>query len=299
MARKFGKVALGTVAILIVGLTSLSAQQGQLSPGPQPGAPMAPPAPPPSPASALPDGYKLNMMIRTAVIALNQANQTGNYTVLRDLGATSFRASNDASRLAEIFAALRKRQLDLSPVLFFLPKLVQPPQVNERGILRLVGYFETAPERINFDIYYVLEAGQWRMFGIGVLMSPAVDATAALPEQSAPAPASNAATPGKNAAAQPAAPAAPRAAVAEKPTPPSASRIAPKPAAAAGTPAQAAPAKAGVENKATNNPARIQLGGAGSAATEAPATGASIAPQSEAEAPASTEKPGQGFLPFW
>lgn len=294
MARKFGKVALGTVAILIFGLTSLSAQQGQPRPAPQPGAPTPQPAPPPAPGMGLPDGYKLNMMIRTAVIALNQANQTGNYTVLRDLGASSFRASNDASRLAEIFAALRKRQLDLSPVLFFLPKLVQPPQVNERGILRLVGYFETAPERINFDIYYVLEAGQWRMFGIGVLMSPAVDATAALPEQSAPASASNAAAPGKNAASQPA---APRAAATEKPTSPAASRIAPKPAAAAGIPAQTAPAKAAVENKATNNPARIQLGGPG-AATDTPA-GSAIAPQSEAAAPDSKEKSGQGFLPFW
>ena len=36
--------------------------------------------------TAMPDAYKLNMLIRTTLIALSQANQTGNYSVLRDLG---------------------------------------------------------------------------------------------------------------------------------------------------------------------------------------------------------------------
>ena len=299
MARKFGRVALGkialrTVAILIAGLAPLSAQQGQPRPGAQTGAPIAQAAPPP--AVALPDPYKLNMMIRTAIIALNQANQTGNYTVLRDLGGASFRASNDASRLAEIFATLRKRQLDLSPVLFFLPKLLQPPQLNERGILRLVGFFETAPERINFDIYYTLEAGQWRMFGIGVLMSPAVDATAALPGGNAPAP--GATSPAGQASAPDPASAAPKTAATEKTAKPvagNAGRVAPKPVAKAS--AQAAAEKPAVENKTTNNTARIQLGApsASGAAPEA-ATGASAASQSEIDAV--KEKPKEGFLPW-
>ena len=38
----------------------------------------------------LPDQYKLNMLIRTTIIAVNQANKTGNYAVLRDLGSPNF-----------------------------------------------------------------------------------------------------------------------------------------------------------------------------------------------------------------
>ena len=40
------------------------------------------------------------------LIALDQANKTGNYTVLRDLGSPAFQA-NTAARLGEIFAGLR------------------------------------------------------------------------------------------------------------------------------------------------------------------------------------------------
>ena len=167
-------LALGGAALLWAGLLPAAAQQPAAESAAAQGSQGVQAAP------GMPDAYRLNVMIRTAIVALNQANQTGNYTVLRDLGATPFRMTNDASRLAETFAALRKRQIDLSPILFFMPKLVQQPQLDQRGLLRLVGYFATTPERVNFDIYYLLEGGQWRLFGIGVLMTPG-DATAALP----------------------------------------------------------------------------------------------------------------------
>ena len=132
------------------------------------------------------------MMIRSSIIALNQANQTGNYTVLQDLGAPAFRSSNNSARLAQVFTQLRQRNLDLSPVLFFSPKLVQQPKIAPNGLLRLVGYFPTTPEQVNFDLYFQQVAGEWRVFGIGLSTSP-IEATAAIPpvaqpsEQNAPA----------------------------------------------------------------------------------------------------------------
>jgi hypothetical protein len=131
---------------------------------------------------AVPDPYTLNMMIRSSIIALNQANKTGNYSVLLDLGAPAFRASNNSASLAQIFAALRQRNLDLSPILFFTPKLVQQPVIGQNGILRLAGFFPTAPERVNFDIYMQMVGNEWQLFGIGVSTSPA-DVTSAAPPQ--------------------------------------------------------------------------------------------------------------------
>jgi hypothetical protein len=55
------------------------------------------------------------ILVRTTLLALDQANKTGNYTVLRDLGAPGFQI-NTAARLAEIFAGHRRDNLDLSGV---------------------------------------------------------------------------------------------------------------------------------------------------------------------------------------
>lgn len=124
-----------------------------------------------SPAG-IPDAYKLNMMIRTTLIALNQANLTGNYSVLRDLGTPQFQANNSDARLGEIFAALRGRNLDLSPVLFFDPKLLREPTLQPSGLLRLTGYIPTAPERILFDMGFERVGEQWRLSAIVIDVQP-------------------------------------------------------------------------------------------------------------------------------
>jgi hypothetical protein len=123
-------------------------------------------------APQVPDPYKLNMLIRTTLIALNQANRTGNYTVLRDLAAPAFQRTNNAARLAEIFAKLRKRDLNLSPILFFQPKLRSPANLTDNGLLRLTGYFETKPEQISFDMLFQPVENDWRLFGLAVDVAP-------------------------------------------------------------------------------------------------------------------------------
>lgn len=130
----------------------------------------SPPAAAPA-GSTLPNEYRLNLLIRTTIVALNQANMTGNYSVLRDLAAPSFQQANSAAQLAEAFANLRNRNIDLAPVLFFEPKLVRPPAIQPNGKLRLSGYFETRPEQVSFDLAFEPVGGAWRLFGIAVELS--------------------------------------------------------------------------------------------------------------------------------
>ena len=120
----------------------------------------------------MPDVYALNMRIRTTIIALNQANITGNYTVFRELATPNFQQSNNPARLTEIFADLRNRKVDMSPVFFINPKLVRKPEIRD-GLLRLSGYFPTNPEQINFDMMFQRWDGRWRLHGIAVDTSPA------------------------------------------------------------------------------------------------------------------------------
>jgi hypothetical protein len=124
-------------------------------------------------STAMPDPYKMNMLIRTTLIALNQANQTGNYSVLRDLGTPQFQAMNTDASLAMNFSTLRQRNLDLSPVVFFDPKLIRPAAVQPNGVLRLTGFIDSKPERILFDLGFEATQGQWRLAAVIVDMKPA------------------------------------------------------------------------------------------------------------------------------
>jgi hypothetical protein len=124
------------------------------------------------PRLPMPNDDVLLMLIESSVISLNHANITGNYAVLREMGAPEFQRANSAERLAQIFAQLRGRQLDLSPILIVQPKLFRKPEMNADGMIRVTGFFPTSPERVNFDLIFQPVNSRWRLYGIAVEPSP-------------------------------------------------------------------------------------------------------------------------------
>jgi hypothetical protein len=115
------------------------------------------------------------ILIRSTLLALDQANKTGNYTVLRDLGAPGFQ-TNTAAKLGEIFAKERADNLDLSGVAAIDPQLNLLPQIEANGLMHMSGFFPSVPTQVNFDLLFAPVNEQWRLFGISVSigqMSPA------------------------------------------------------------------------------------------------------------------------------
>ena len=100
--------------------------------------------------------------------ALDHANQTGNYSVMRDLGSPSFQANNSPATLAGIFEAVRAARIDLSYSFNVNPVWEFAPTVLPNGLLRMRGAFPLRPTRIGFDMLFENVSGQWRLFGISV-----------------------------------------------------------------------------------------------------------------------------------
>jgi hypothetical protein len=158
-----------------------------------PSAPAAPPAPAPTAQQPLPVGVEQALyLIRSTLLTLNDANRTGNYTVLRDLAAPDFQIRNTAADLAQIFADLRRRNFDLYGAALLAPQLTAAPTLDAEKRLLLTGFFPTRPQQINFDLSFQSVGGQWRLFGIAIATpdAPPVQAQARVPaaKQDAPAP---------------------------------------------------------------------------------------------------------------
>ncbi len=130
----------------------------------------APASPPPAETPAkLPVSLEQALyLIRSTLLTLNDANRSGNYTVLRDLAAPAFQAKNTAADLSQIFADLRNRRVDLYAVALLAPLLTAPPHLEKDGSLRLTGEFPTKPLLIRFDLLFANVGQQWRLFGISV-----------------------------------------------------------------------------------------------------------------------------------
>jgi hypothetical protein len=121
------------------------------------------------------------ILIRSSLLALDQANKTGNYTVLRDIGAPGFQ-SNTAARLGDIFAKLRSDNLDLSGVAVIDPQLNLLPQIEANGLMHMAGFFPSVPTQVNFDLAFAPVNGQWRLFGISVSIGQSAPAAPTPPE---------------------------------------------------------------------------------------------------------------------
>ncbi|MFW6027618.1 MAG: hypothetical protein ACOC91_02300, partial [bacterium] len=113
------------------------------------------------------DTRHLVVAAKTAVIAVNQANLTNNYSVLRELAAPGFRDKNSAKDLEKIFAKLRESNLDFSPILVYNPKFADTA-IMPNGLLRLRGYFPTQPLQVHFDLLFQPVGGEWRLYALRV-----------------------------------------------------------------------------------------------------------------------------------
>ena len=149
----------------------------------------------------MPDAEKIVLLLRNSLLTLNDAIQTGNFTVLRDKGAPGFRDANSAARLGEAFADLSRSGLDLSAVSVITPQLTEPPTLDQqKGMLHVQGFFPSQAAQINFEccinfeVLYQSVGGRWRVLGLSIQpaaanaqASPAAPAPQAAPP-AAPAP---------------------------------------------------------------------------------------------------------------
>ncbi|HSI41511.1 MAG TPA: hypothetical protein VLA00_13290 [Xanthobacteraceae bacterium] len=125
------------------------------------------------PALSVPPPPVLLALLRGTLLAVNQANVTGNYSVLRDLGAPALREKQSIAALADRFRGWRDQKLDFAAVLLLDAKLTKAPSISADGVLRLAGFFPTAPLRVEFDLGFQAVDGHWRLALINLDARPA------------------------------------------------------------------------------------------------------------------------------
>lgn len=127
--------------------------------------------PPPRPLNI--DKNSALILIRTTLVALQQANQTGSYNVLYGISAPGFQSVNPPERLSEIFANLRAKNFDLSGVVVIEPQLTILPEIFSNGVMRMAGFFPSVPLQVYFELQFTPVQGQWRLLAISVDVGPA------------------------------------------------------------------------------------------------------------------------------
>lgn len=114
-------------------------------------------------------------LIRSTLSALNDANQTGNYTVLRDTAAPTFSQKYTAADLALAFTNLRNNPR-FSEACAGTPSLIEPSRSTPDGTIQFRGQMGPREAQLQFNIQYQRIANRYRLSALAVTLP---DATAA------------------------------------------------------------------------------------------------------------------------
>lgn len=156
----------------------------------------AQPAPSAPARLPVPPAENLVLLIRLSLLTLNDALQTGNYTVLRDRAGPSFQRGNTAAALSRVFTKLESQGIDLAGVAIMTPQLSAAEVGGVEQRLHVRGNFPGQPTQIDFDLTYEPSEGHWKLYGLSVAMvqtpvpvaqAPAAKAPAAKPAAPKPA----------------------------------------------------------------------------------------------------------------
>lgn len=145
------------------------------------------------------------MLVRSAVIALDQANLTGNYAVFHAMTVPALRERFLPADYAEYYAPMRRAKVDLGPALISPATFDRTPYLDENGYLTLEGSLKTKPAGTSFRLVMGKWQDRWLIVSLDLNGYSKLMAAAQAPVQQAPstAPAETAAP------ANPAASAAP------------------------------------------------------------------------------------------
>lgn len=122
----------------------------------------------PALAQKPPDAFTQEVLIKASLLTFNDANVTGNYTVMHAKLSKPFRDQFPPERLKEVFKVFHDKKIDFDLIAAKPPVASKPATVNDNGVLMLHGYFDTTPSRVNYELDFILSDGEWKLIRINV-----------------------------------------------------------------------------------------------------------------------------------
>jgi len=128
-----------------------------------------------SPAAAeekVPSPITQEVLIKASLMTLNDANVTGNYSVLHAKLAKSLREEVTPDKLKQVFKSFTDQKIDFDIVAAKAPVATKDAVVDARGALVLRGYFEVAASRVTYELDFVPSEGEWKPIKLNVDVKP-------------------------------------------------------------------------------------------------------------------------------
>ena len=122
------------------------------------------------PASALdmPSPFVQEVLIKSILVSLNDAVAANNFTVFHAKISKPFRDQFPPEKLQAIFKDLVDKHAVFDAVVArpIIPD--EDTRIDDKGVLRLKGHFDTSPKQVKYQLGFVPSEGAWKLSGISI-----------------------------------------------------------------------------------------------------------------------------------
>ena len=121
-----------------------------------------------APAQGMPSPFVQEVLVKSILLTLNDAVATDNFTVMHAKISKPFRDQFPPEKLRSVFKDLIEKRAVFDAV---VAKPIVPDgeaKIDDNGVLRLKGRFETTPKQVKYQLGFIPSDGLWKLSGITI-----------------------------------------------------------------------------------------------------------------------------------
>jgi hypothetical protein len=119
-------------------------------------------------AQDMPSPFVQEVLVKSILVSLNDAVASDNFTVFHAKLSKPFRDQFPPDKLRAIFKDLIDKHAVFDAVVAKPIVADEEAKVDEKGVLRLKGHFETTPKQVKYQLGFIPSDGQWKLSGITI-----------------------------------------------------------------------------------------------------------------------------------
>lgn len=116
----------------------------------------------------LPSDDELQQLVNQALMRLNEAIQIEYFGPFYQSASTALQQQTSPTVLLNAFQVFIEKDISFAALRDAKAVFTQSPSIDDYGILQTDGYYLDKETRVNFRMKFILERGEWKLFGIGV-----------------------------------------------------------------------------------------------------------------------------------
>ena len=108
------------------------------------------------------------VLVKSILVTLNDAVVSDNFSILHAKISKPFRDQFPPDKLRAVFKDLVEKHAVFDAVVASPVVSDEEAKIDEQGVLRLNGHFDTAPKKVKYQLGFIPSDGAWKLSGVTI-----------------------------------------------------------------------------------------------------------------------------------